>query len=325
MNSLAMNKPYAFINDRMQTYTEIKNRLGGNSKFDALNAHIRNIIVVPGQVVIVGDPSTQNFSPDEVELTSLARNVFGGLVHNGASSDGSAIKNFDVLQQMLDYGSIGIGAATGSWSKHLDGVKNTLEDIERLYKLSLARGTPIARQEFISQRRALFTKLEKQLEGVARWGSGLHDRGSIKKMLGISTKSYLHTGEIRGYAKRIGGVAKAANLLKKGTAVGIGLNVASTALEIKEACSVGRDEVCAEAKYVEGAKLAGGLAGGSYVGGIGAASGSALCVAVFGIPSLGLGALGCGIIGGALGAFGGGLAGEAVGEGFGSRLFEWRP
>jgi hypothetical protein len=144
-------------------------------------------------------------------------------------------------------------------------------------------------------------------------------------MLGISTKSYLHTGEIRGYAKRIGGVAKAANLLKKGTAVGIGLNVASTALEIKEACSVGRDEVCEKAKYVEGTKLVGGVSLGSVLGGIGATAGTTACVAVFGIPSLGVGALGCGIIGGVLGASGGGMAGEAGGEAIGEILYEWRP
>jgi hypothetical protein len=78
----------------------------------------------------------------------------------------------------------------------------------------------------------------------------LKNKGPIKKMLGISTKSYLHTGEIKGYAKTLSGVARASKLLKAGTPVGIALNVGSTALEIIEACSVSREDECTEAKYI---------------------------------------------------------------------------
>jgi hypothetical protein len=102
-------------------------------------------------------------------------------------SGSQLIKNYDLMQNMLSYGSLGIGAATGSWSKHLNGVQKTLEEIERLYKLSLSRGTPIAGQEFINQRRVLFARLDVQLEGIARWGTGLTKKGPLKKMLGLST------------------------------------------------------------------------------------------------------------------------------------------
>lgn len=57
-----MKKPYAFINDQMHTYITLKTRLGGNAKFDVLNGNIRNIVVILGQVVIVGDHSTQVLS-----------------------------------------------------------------------------------------------------------------------------------------------------------------------------------------------------------------------------------------------------------------------
>ncbi|WP_177323368.1 hypothetical protein [Pseudomonas sp. M47T1] len=48
-----MSEPYAYINDTLQTYPTLKAKLGigdrADDKFDQLNAHIRNIVVMPGQ------------------------------------------------------------------------------------------------------------------------------------------------------------------------------------------------------------------------------------------------------------------------------------
>jgi hypothetical protein len=316
-----MSKPYVFINDRIQTYFTLKARVGGGAKFDVLNAHIRNVVVMPGQLVIVSDGSTGILTAEETELMNLARNVHRQVKGAG----GQLIENYDLLQNILSYGSLGIGAATGSWGKHLEGVKQTLGDIERLYKLSLARGTPIARQEFINQRRALFATLDKQLEGIARWGTGLRKKGPLKKMLGLSTKSYLHTGEIQGYAERVGRIAKVAKLLKLGIPVGIGLNTLSSYLEIREACSTGNSDACKKAHYVEGGKLAVGIVGSATGGAAGAFAFTNLCIAVFVAPSSGLSVLGCGIVGGLVGGFAGGKIGEAFGEVTGELVYDWVP
>ncbi|SEJ96301.1 hypothetical protein [Pseudomonas sp. NFR16] len=319
-----MTKPYVFINDRMQTYFSLKDRLSGNDKFDQLNAHLRNIVVVPGQLVIVGDLSTRTINSEELELMSYASGVHKNLRQNQAAGDGHVIKNYDLLQNVLGYSSLGIGSATGSWKSHLDGVKKTLDDIERLHKLSLARGTPIARQEFLNQRQVLFAELDAQLEGIARWGTKLRNRGSIKKMLGISTKSYLHTGEIQGYAKKIAGISKASRILKAGTPIGIGLNSVSTYLEIKEACSTGREEMCRKTKYVEGSKLVSGTVGGMVGGTVGTTALTPLCIVVFSVPSGGLGSIGCSLLAALIGGYAGGLGGEKWGEKFGEMLYEWR-
>jgi hypothetical protein len=162
-----------FINDRIQTYFTLKPRVGGGAKFDVLNAHIRNVVVMPGQLVIVSNGSTGTLTVEEIELMNLARNV-----HRQVKGAGSQlIDNYDLLQNILSYGSLGIGAATGSWGKHLEGVKTTLEDIERLYKLSLARGTPIARQEFINQRRVLFATLDTQWKASRAGAPGCIKKG----------------------------------------------------------------------------------------------------------------------------------------------------
>jgi hypothetical protein len=318
------SKPYVFINDQFQHYPTIKSKVSGGAKFDALNAYIRNTMVMPGQLIVVGDESNPKISVEEAEMVRLAYGTHHSLFQNQARADGEIIKNYDLLQKMLGYGSLGLGSASGSWNTHLKGVEQTLQDIERLYRLSLKRGTPIARQEFINQRKVLFTKLDTQLEGIARWGTGMHNKGSIKKMLGISTKSYLHTQELRGYSERLAHIAKASKFLRAGTPVGIGLNAWSSYLEIEEACSLGREEMCTRAKFVEGAKLVGGVSGGYFGGMMGTSAGTFTCFLVLGALS-GPGALACMIVGAAAGGYGGSVLGETGGEMMGTKLYEWRP
>lgn len=319
-----MTKAYAFINDQVQGDSAIKSRLGASDKFNTLNVHIRNQVVMPGQIVIVPDSNTKSCTLEEAELMSMAQHVSHQVHRNSLGADGLVLKNYDVLQRMLGYGSLGVGAISGSWSKHLGAIEQTLVDIEKLHKISLQRGTPIARQEFINQRQVLFNKLDSQLKGIARWGSGMENKGSIKKMLGISTKSYLHTGEIRDYTRRMNNVARTAKLLKYGTHVGIALNATATTLEIKEACSTGREEKCEKAHYVEGSKLVVGVGGGLAGGAISISATKSLCLAIA-LSTGGWGGLACGIIAGAVGGYAGGRVGEEVGGDVGEKLYEWRP
>lgn len=319
-----MTQAYAFINDQMQGDNAIKSRLGAGDKFTALNIHILNQVVMPGQMVIVPDSTTKSCTVEEAELMRMAQQVSHDIHHNSLGSDGLMLKHYDVLQRMLGYGSLGLGAVSGSWANHLKAVETTLADIERLHKLSLQRGTPIARQEFINQRQVLFNKLDGQLKGIARWGTGMQNRGSIKKMLGISTKSYLHTGELRDYARRMNRVARVARLLKGGTYVGIALNATSTTLEIKEACSTGREDKCEKAHYVERSKLVVGVLGGLAGGGVTGAFTGPMCAAIA-VPTGGAGGLVCAIVVGIAGGYIGGSAGEMVGEKIGAKVYEWRP
>lgn len=319
-----MSKAYAFINDQMQGDSAIKSRLGAGDKFNTLNVHIRNQLVIPGQMIIVPDSTTNACTIEEAELMRMAQHVSHQVHHNSLGSDGLMLKHYDVLQPMLGYGSLGLGAVSGSWRSHLDAVEKTLADIEKLHKLSLQRGTPIARQEFINQRQVLFNKLDGQLKGIARWGTGMHNRGSIKKMLGISTKSYLHTGELRDYTRRMSNIARTAKLLKYGTHVGVVLNATGSALEISEACSVGREDKCVKTHYVAGGKLVMGVGGGLFGSAVTVGGTASLCVAIA-IPTGGWGGLVCGIIAGAAGGYMGGSLGEDLGGHIGELVYEWRP
>ncbi|KQM46946.1 SSU ribosomal protein S2p (SAe) [Pseudomonas sp. Leaf15] len=320
-----MQGPYAFINEHPQPYLLLKLSLAldphTHTKFDTLNQHIRNTVVLPGQLVIIGDSRTAACTAEEAQLMRSAQNIKLALLAHSAT-DQFLIKNYDQLQAILTYSSLGIGSASSAWSKHLAQVEKTLMEIESLHKQYLSKGTTGAREEFLVKRRALFSRLDSQISGMARFGTGLRNEGSIKKMLGISSKSYWHHGEIRGYEERVKHLAKASQILKKGTYIGIALDVGATALEITEACSTGREQACTQATYVEGGKLVFGVGGASLGGSIGASVGIGACMVVFGIPTAGAGALGCAIFGGATGGLVLGKAASALGESTGKVLYE---
>lgn len=320
-----MQGAYAFINERPQPYPLLKLSLSLNpqaqTKFDMLNQHIRNVVVLPGQLVIIPDGRAASCTAEEAGLMRSAQNINQALLAHSAT-DQFLIKNYDVLQTIMSHAAIGIGTASSVRSKHLADIEKTLKDVDDLHKQYLRRGTTGARDEFLVRRRALFAKLDIQLSGMARFGTGLKDEGSIKKMLGISTKSYWHHGEIRRYEETVRRVAKASQMLKKGTYIGIALDVGATALEITEACSTGREQECNRAKFVESGKLAFGIGGAAIGGEIGAGLGVFACALVFGIPTAGAGALGCAIVAGAFGGLALGGAGIEFGEHVGTRLYE---
>jgi len=323
-----MQGPYAFINERPQPYPLLKLSLSLNpytqTKFDTLNQHIRNTVVLPGQLVIIGDSRTASCTAEEARLMRSAQNIKHDLLAHSATDD-FLIKNYDQLQAILSHASLGVGSASSAWSKHLAQIEQTLMEIEQLHKEYMRKGSVGVRVEFLIKRRALFLRLDTQLSGMAHLGSGLKNEASIKKMLAISSKRYWHHGEIRGYEERVKRVARASQMLKNGTYIGIALDVGAAALEVTEACTTGREQECTRAHYVEGGKLVLGV-GGAYTGGsIGATIGVGACAIVFGIPTGGVGALACAVVGGAVGALALGSAGSGLGEVGGTFIYKtWK-
>lgn len=322
-----MSKAYIFINEHVQPYSYLKSNLNlgkkSSVKFDVLNSHIVNTVVLPGEIIIVGDDSVSICTAEEAFYMRKALEVHLAIMTNGMQSDGFLVENHELLTRILGYSSIGIGAVGGAWSKHLDGIKKTLENIETAHGELPRSGGAGSRDAFYAKRKALFEKLDGQLKSFARLGSGLRNQGSIKDMLGISTKSYLHTGTIAGYAETINGVAKASSLMKKGTYLGVGLSVTATGASIYNACTTGREDQCRKAKYVEGGKLSGGLFGGSFGGMVGGLAASAGCAVAIGVVTGGAGALACSVVGSGLGGWAGGEVGGKMGERGGDLIYEY--
>ncbi|OPB01724.1 hypothetical protein, partial [Pseudomonas synxantha] len=287
----------AYLNDRTTDYLSLKSRLMGRAlhrqrsdHFDVLNRHLLHKLVTPGQLVIIPDNYSVTCSAEEAWLMRYAEEIRRGLALD-ASAGPAVINDYDLLQSLLGYGSIGVGSATSAWGRHLDEVVLTLESIEQLHQR--LKGGGLDRVEFVRQRQMLFGNLDRQLQGAARFGTGLRGNQSLKKVLGVSTKSYLHKGEIAGYAQRIGAVAQASKWLGNGTYVGLAMDVGVAGLEIREACVVGREVQCKRAKYVETGRLVGGVVGAAGAGGLGAELTRRACNIFLGVATRGTGALTC--------------------------------
>jgi hypothetical protein len=315
-----------FINPRMQPYSYLKSmlQLGKNSmsKFDVLNTHVINTVVLPGELIIVGDNSTPSCTAEEAFYMKKASEIHAALVANGMQGDGFLVENHELITRALGYSSIGVGSAGGAWSRHLDGIKQTLEEIEVTHRYHIRSGTAQARNDFLMKRELLFKQLDDQLNGFAKYGSGLRNQGSIRNMIEMSKQSYLHSGVIAGYAETINDVARASRLMKSGTYLGIGLNVAASGTSIYAACTTGRETQCRKAKYVEGGKLSGGLTLGALGGNVGSIAATLGCAVALGFVTGGAGMLGCAVLGGGLGAWAGGEVGGSAGEWAGEVVYE---
>lgn len=315
----------AYINDRTIDFHSLKSSLLKGShhplsaQFDALNLHLRHGLVTPGQMVIIPDDYGMACSANDAWLMRHAEQIRRGLEQDAALGT-AVVGQYDLLQSLLGYSSLGVGSATSAWGRHLDEVRHTLEEVERLHR-QLKDGV-LDRNNFVRHRQVLFNKLEVQLQGAARFGTSLQSHQSLKKVLGISTKSYLHKSEIVGYTQRIKSIAQTSKFLGNGTYVGLALDVGVAGLEIKEACMKDRGELCSRARYVEGGRLVGGVLGAAAGGSIGASLARSTCNIVLGVVTKGQGRLACGVVGGAAGGFGGGTAGGIFGEEMGDLLYK---
>jgi hypothetical protein len=319
-----MSTPYAFINDGKRSLSWYREGLvmGGRAyqKFDRVNAHLGlGGMGKPGELIIVGDDSTEMCTPDEEMLMFHARNVHQALLGSNEASAHLQTHNYDLLQSIMTYGSIGVGSATSAWATHLKHVQDTLKDISTAYQKW--RFGVFSKDEFVARRKELFSTLDGQLRGIGRWGTGLKNNSSIKKMLGISSQRYLHSGEIANYSKNIKRMGNMARHLSSGTVVGVMLDLGAGGLEITEACSTGREQQCTKAKFVEVGKMVAGIPAAASVGGITGPAAAKMCFRMAG-PSRGASLLICGIAGGAAGGWAAGQGGSAFGAMSGSWLYK---
>lgn len=147
-----MSEARSFINSKAQNYATLKNGTPMNAnqqaKFDVLNAHIVNTVVLAGELVIVGDPSTPSCTSHEAFLMGKAAGIHRDIVFNGGGVDGFMLDNFEMLQSLLAHASMGAGAASDGWARHLEAIKRTLEQIEQLHREHMSGGAFRAREAF---------------------------------------------------------------------------------------------------------------------------------------------------------------------------------
>lgn len=314
----------AYINQRSIDHSSLKRWvLNGASpiavaKFDALNAHLPTLFVRPGYMVIVPNNSHHESTADEAWLMTQAAKI-SQVLDRDPDAGAVLVDDYDLLQSFLGYGALGIGSATAAWNGHLNGVRRTLEQIEHSYARYKSGG--LDANGFFEQRRQLLKQLNGQLKGAAQLGTGLRGNSSLRRILGISTKSYLHHGDIKGYAHRLERIAAITRHLRNGTFIGLALDTGGAGLQVKEACLAGREDECHKAQFVEGGRLVTGVAGAAFFGHMGAQVASTVCRIVLGVAIKGQGQLACAVIGGAAGGYAGGAVSGGYGAQWGEMLY----
>nr|GEW53104.1 hypothetical protein [Tanacetum cinerariifolium] len=102
-----MSGAYAFINDKKQNLYSFRDSLpngnGARSKFDLLNPGITPFsIVLPGQLIVVGDESTSMCTPGDNLLAFYARDVRESLIATDHASATVLTQNYDALQSIMN-------------------------------------------------------------------------------------------------------------------------------------------------------------------------------------------------------------------------------
>lgn len=163
-----MSEARSFINPKAQNYATLKNGTPMNAnqqaKFDVLNGHIVNTVVLAGELVIVGDPDTSSCTSHEAFLMGKAAGIHRDIMLNGAVLTVSCwitSRCCKVYWPMHRWGR----AASDGWARYLDAIKKTLEQIEQLHREHMSGGAFRAREEFYAKRVELFRTLDEQLGG----------------------------------------------------------------------------------------------------------------------------------------------------------------
>lgn len=290
--------------------------------FDLLNPGLGGQ-VIPGEMIVLGDPEGMECTREEVDLMAVAAQVNAQVRSLDQDEAQFIVKYYDLLEAMTSTGSAGLGAGAVMVSKQIKSIEVTLKDIEQLHQDSYRKYGHLNHPEFFERRRVLFKKLDFSLGSLARRGMSLDDDAKLKRALGLSSKSIVHNwnaagvGDIPGYATNYDRLAWGAKYAKSVGYLSVGLDVAESGIKIHAACTNGRASECRRVKYTEGGRLSGAAVGG----GAGAFAGPFVC-GVIGLGTGGLGGVACGIIMAGVGGFAGGSVGGNAGEDIGEVIYE---
>jgi hypothetical protein len=296
-------------------------------EFRSLNRHLGKH-VKPGQMVIFSDSRHYMCRREEAQMMIAAQKVNEALKELSDEEASFMVEHHEVIEPFLGVGSGGLGVASFMVGQHLETLKRTLEELERLHSEQYREYGHLKSPDFFAKRKRLMTKLNAGLGPLVRKGTGIPDHPKLKRALGLSTRRIVHhwdkagaPSQLPGYATHIDGVARASKYIKTGGYVAIGFGAGSAAMKIHETCRVGREEECQKVKFVQGGKLLGNVTGGVVAGAIGATVAEGTCLAI-GAGTYGLGAMACLlVVSGMLAAQMGDTGGQA-GEYIGTKLHE---
>ncbi|WP_313106252.1 hypothetical protein [Pseudescherichia vulneris] len=284
--------------------------------FMHLNRDMRR--VKPGQILIVADPANQNQVYQLNHIIMAKQKVNAALATTDDNVAAFLNKNYQHIAALTFLGEKVVGTAGEAGERYFREIESILVKIEQTYQNQFRTQGTLIGQQFYTERNALFAQLKPLLKGIGRLSLNIDRYDSIKRALGLSTRSIIHewstvgVGTIPGYASYIIRSAKAASFMKAGGWVALGLSFMNTTNDVYHACTTGRESECGKVVIKKYSKFGGGVVGAYFSGGAVALSTGPICLAI-GAPTMGLGTVACGVVVSALMTGAGGWAGSEFG------------
>jgi hypothetical protein len=293
-------------------------------EFRSLNRHLGER-VKPGQMVLFSDSRNYMCRREEAQMMAAAEKVNEALKDLSDEEASFMVEHHEVIEPFLEVSAGSLGVASFMIGQHLEGLKNTLKELEQLHQQQYTQHRHLHSPEFFAKRKRLMTKLDASLGPLVRKGTGLPDHPKLKRALGLSSRRIVHRwgkagapAQLPGYATHIAGVARAAKFMKGGGYLGIGLQLGASSSKIHEVCASDREAECRQVRFVEGGKMVGATAGALAGGYLGGKAGLAVCAKL-----KGMGKLVCVLVVGAAASMETGTQMSELGEFLGQEIHEY--
>ncbi|PMY66660.1 MULTISPECIES: hypothetical protein [Pseudomonas] len=332
--------PGFYIVPRSMPLSELQRRLFDRPSSDVLAKYLSlnpglGDTAKAGSLIVLSDPANHACTYEEAQLMLAAEQVKIALEPLTPEAADFMVRHQAEIAGFTSQASTWMGIGTSVMGKHLDKLRETLQDMERLHQDSYRQHGHLRSPEFLARRRRLLAQLDAQLLNSTRLRdyTPLGDHPKLKTALGLSSRSLVHQwdkaggpGQIPGYVAHVKSVSRAAKYMQMGGYVGIALGGVSSVLKVQEVCQAGAgDGSCRKVMFTETGKFAGSTAGGT-LGTETAMAGSRFICAALG-ASTAIGGVLCVAtlvgVGASLGTDSGDVIGERIGEIIYERAQPW--
>lgn len=303
---------------------------GTRELYDSLNGSGR---LKTGSILLVVDPLKQD--PHQIATLQKAKARVDAALAPLSDEDADFLyKDRGAIDTFTAFGSGTLGMLSEVGKAYFEEINKILIKIQETYKNAyMTRGALIG-QQFYVEREVHFKQLDILLNRFIKTKLNMPQYESIKRTLGLSSRSIMHqwnqsgVSDIEGYATFIEGSAKLIKGMRTLGYIGIALDFSNTSNTVYDACSVGRKDECTKTAFVEYSRFAVSTGAGAMAGGIAAQATMSLCMWGLGLATVEVGGAGmllCTAIGTVGGIFSGAKAGEyggKVGSDLGYKLYD---
>ncbi|MFJ4375084.1 PAAR domain-containing protein [Pseudomonas japonica] len=281
-----------------------------------------------GSMIILSDPRNQTCTREEALLMEAAATVNEALKPLSDEEADFMVRHYGEISTFLAHSAAAVGVGEAMFSRNLNNVKTSLENVQKLHWDAFARDGKLNSTQFLAERARVLADLDINLSPLTRKAIGFPVHPKLKTALGLSSRSLVHhwrkagVGPIPGYATHIERVSRTAKIVQAAGWVGIPISGGASYLKVKDVCMAGSEQACTKVKYTEAGGFSVGTAAGiatGYVMAKGAAA--AICVAL-GVPTVGVAPIACGIIAVGAASFAAGASGSLGGAAIGELIYE---